>query len=193
MVWGFIIALVLVAGICYLLSVAINKKFSMVSWIIALVLWVILSFETNSLINAIDGRSQKSDLVSTIIGSISGYTDYVDMYVDRSGIISFHDANQIALGCKCVMPSYGKYFRASDFEGKTYGDIPAIISVNIDKAMRRSVWNSIGWILLTLVIGIVAMIVFMEKESGYSRRNHIHFEETSRDRRNTRYHSRRNL
>jgi hypothetical protein len=189
MVWGFIITLLLVATCGFLIKSATNKKYGIVSWIVALVLWVVLSFETNGLIRAIDGRSQMADLVGTIIGSISGYTDYADL----TGVISFQDANQIALGCKCVIPSYGKYFRASDFEGKTYGDIPAIISVNIDKAMRRSVWNSIGWILLTLVIGIVAMIVFMEKESGYSRRNRNHFEETSRDRRNTRYHSRRNL
>lgn len=165
MVWGFIIALVLVAGVCYLLSSATNKKFSVISWIIALVLWIILSFEVNGLIRAIDGRSQMSDLVSTIIGSISGYTDYVDV----SEVISSQEANQIALGCKCVMPSYGKYFHASDFQGKTYGDIPTIVSTNIDKAMSRSVWNSIGWILLTLILGIVAMVLFMgaNMSNGY--------------------------
>lgn len=188
MVWGFIIALVLVAGVCLLMSSVSSKKPSIVSWIVALVLWVVLSFESNGLIRAIDGRSQVADLVGTMIGSISGYTDYADL----SRVISFQEANQIALGCKCVIPSYGKYFRASDFEGKTYGDIPAIISVNIDKAMRRSVWNSIGWILLTLVIGIVAMIIFMEKDSGYSRRSRNRSEELPRNRRNTRYHSRRN-
>lgn len=177
MVWGFIIALVLVAGICYLLSSATNKKFSVISWIIALVLWIILSFEVNGLIRAIDGRSQMSDLVSTIIGSISGYADYVDGFVDRSGIIPPQEANQIALGCKCVMPSYGKYFHASDFQGKTYGEIPTIVSTNIDNAMSRSVWNSIGWILLTLILGIVAMALFMDyggRSSRRSGRSHVH-------------------
>lgn len=157
MVWGFIIALVLVAGVCLLITSVSGKKPSVVSWIVALVLWVVLSFETNGLIRAIDGRSQIADLVSSIIGSISGYTDYVDMH----SVISYQEANQIALGCKCVMPSYGKYFHASDFQGKTYGDIPTIVSTNIDNAMSRSVWNSIGWILLTLILGIVLMVLFM--------------------------------
>lgn len=188
MVWGFIIALVLVAGVCLLITSVSGKKPSVVSWIVALVLWVVLSFETNGLIRAIDGRSQMADLVGTMIGSVSGYTDYADL----SGVISFQEANQIALGCKCVIPSYGKYFRASDFEGKTYGDIPAIVSANIDMAMRRSVWNGIGWIALTLVIGIVAMVIFLEKTSGYSRESRNRTTERTRDGRNIRYHSRRN-
>lgn len=188
MVWGFIIAFVSVAGVCLLITSASGKKPSVVSGIVALVLWVVLSFETNGLIRAIDGRSQMSDLIGTMIGSISGFTEYANV----SGVISFEEANQIALGCKCVMPSYGKYFRASDFQDKTYGDIPAIISVNIDKAMRRSVWNSIDWILLTLVIGIVAMIIFLEKASGYSRGSRKRSDEMARNRRNARYHSRRN-
>lgn len=173
MVWGFIIALVLVAGVCLLITSVSGKKPSVVSWIVALVLWVVLSFETNGLIRAIDGRSQIADLVSSIIGSISGYTDYVDMH----SVISYQEANQIALGCKCVMPSYGKYFHASDFQGKTYGDIPTIVSTNIDNAMSRSVWNSIGWILLTLILGIVAMALFMGyggRSSRRSGRSHVH-------------------
>lgn len=167
MVWGFIIALVLVAGICLLITSASGKKPGVVSWIVAVVLWVVLSFETNGLIRAIEGRTQMSDLVSTIIGSISGYSDYADL----SGVISSQEANQIALGCKCVMPSYGKYFRASDFQGKTYGDIPAIVSANIDMAMRRSVWNSIGWIVLTLILGIVLMVLFLRGNvtNGYDK------------------------
>lgn len=162
MVWGFIIGLAVTGGICVLVASATGKQMSIISWIVALAMFVGLSFECNKLINVIEGRSEVSDFVSSIVGSISGYLDYSN----GSSIISYEEANQVALGCKLVLPGWGKYFRASDFQGCSYNEIPIVIADRINTAMSRQVWNMLGWIVLTIVVGTFLIWIMMEKKSG---------------------------
>lgn len=187
MVWGIIIALVMVVGIYFLITSTTNKQYGIISWILTFILWTLLSFETASLIKAIAGRSQRTELISSVCGALSNYTELGS----SSSVIGFQEANEIALACKVVMPLKSDYFFSSDFQGKTYSEIPAIISINIEKALRNSVWNKIGWILLTVILGIVAIALFMERKSVVSRGKHSRYERTQRNVRNNRYHSRR--
>ena len=186
MVWGFLIALVLVVGVVFVIMAVSNKQINIVSLIVALVLWVILSFETNGLINSLSERSETTDFVNTILYSLSGYCDIEN---DNS-VISSHEANEIALCCKLTMSSWSRYFSASDFQGKLFGEIPDIISNNVDKAMRRSVWNSVGWIVLTLLIGTVAIVLFLNVGQKNIRGGRQERDKYRRN--NERYHSRRN-
>ena len=128
MVWGFIIGLVVTGIIVAMVVSGTNKHLSVLSWLVAVVMFVGLSIVCNKLINAIEGRSEVADFVSTIVGSVSSYMDYSEV----SSTITYDEANQIALGCKVVMPSWNKYFRAADFQGRTYDDIPTIISQRIN-------------------------------------------------------------
>ena len=168
MVWGFIIGLLLTAGVCVLVSSLSGKNMSVLSWIVALALFIGLSIETNRLINAIQGRSDVADLVSTISGSIPESFQYSD----NSSVISFEEANQIALGCKMVMPTMSSDFRAQDFQGQSYSNISSIISDQINRGMSHRVWNMIGWIALTLVVGsiLIAVTAGMNGGSSHGRR-----------------------
>jgi len=183
MVWGFIIGLALTALICVLVMSGTGKQLSILSWIVAIVMFLGLSIESNKLINAISGRSEISDFVNTIVGSISECLDS-----DNSSVISYSEANQIALGCKMVLPGWGRYFSAQDFQGESYSDIPCIVSDRISHAMSRQVWNMVGWILLTSIVGTVLIVVF----SVQQRRSRGGAKKKSQSaRRNTKYRSRR--
>lgn len=184
MVWGFIIGLAVTGGICVLVASATGKQMSIISWIVALAMFVGLSFECNKLINAIEGRSEVSDFVSSIVGSISGYLDYSN----GSSIISYEEANQVALGCKLVLPGWGKYFNASDFQGCSYNEIPIVIADRINTAMSRQVWNMLGWIVLTSIMGAVLIIVFFENSRSHRKTEKGRHQSV---RRNQKYRSRR--
>lgn len=160
MVWGFIISLIII-GVIYLFITGINKKFNTISLVIAVVMFFSLSFETNKLINVIESRSNVNDFVSSIVGSLSEYTDYSN----TNSSISQNRAHQIALVCKVTMPNFAKSFSAKHFQNKTYSEIPDVVSERINYAMSRSVWNMIGWIILTIIIGIVLIILFSEKNN----------------------------
>lgn len=184
MVWGFIIGIAITGCICTLVASATNKQMSVISWIVAIVMFLGLSFECNKLINAIEGRSEVSDFVSSIVGSLSGHIDYSN----ESSTISYEEANQIALGCKLVLPGWGKYFRARDFQGCSYNEIPIIISDRIEMAMSRQVWNMLGWIVLTSTIGSVLIIAFSKNSRLYRKNERGRRQSVQR---NPKYRSRR--
>lgn len=56
MVWGFIIGLAVTGCICVLVTFASGKQMSVISWVVALAMFVGLSIECNKLINTIEGR-----------------------------------------------------------------------------------------------------------------------------------------
>lgn len=158
MIWGIVISLLAVGLIVLCIIAFTTKEFGVISWIVTLVMFVALSFETNKLIYAIEDRSETSDFVSTIMSSLSNYLDLSE----ESVIISPEGANDIALGCKLLMPQWGKYFTAKDFCGRSTDDIPDIILSKIDKAMSSIVWNMVGWILLTIIVGVVLILITLK-------------------------------
>ena len=78
MVWSIIVGLAITALICGGIIACTNKQFSIMSWIVAIIMFLGLSIECNRLIKVLTHRSEISDIVSTIIGSVSGYIDYSD-------------------------------------------------------------------------------------------------------------------
>lgn len=184
MVWGFIGGLALTGVVGFVIVSGTGKQLSILSWIVAIVMFAGLSIEVNKLINAIEGRSEVADFVNTVVGSLSGYLDSSD----NTSVISYEEANQIALGCKVVLPGWGRYFRTQDFQGQNYADIPYIVSDRISKAMSRQVWNMLGWIVLTLVVGGVLIIVFSENSRSHRKTERGRHQSV---RRNQKYRSRR--
>ena len=187
MVLGVLISLALVGALLFILMrIRQDASFSVLSWIAAALLVVILSFEINRLISNLEDHSQIDDYIASVYDCIDACLPY-----EVSGHqLTLEEAHIAAVALKTTMPSMSRYIRASDLEGKTGEAIADTLREAISKSVRRNTWNLVGWIALTIVLGAVLMAVFMENNSrGKTRSNRSRSEIPNR---RTRYHSRRN-
>ena len=186
MVWGVLISLMLVGVLVFILMrIRQNASFSVLSWIAAALLVVILSYEINRLISNLEDHSQIDDYIASVYDCIDACLPY-ELSEHQ---LTLEEAHIAAVALKTTMPSMSRYIRAADLEGKTGEAISDTLRDVITKSVRRYSWNLIGWIVLTIVIGAVLMAVFMEKSKTRTRNNKSRAEIPNR---RTGYHSRRN-
>ena len=167
MVWGVLIALVLVGTILLILMrIKQNADFSVLSWIAAALMVVILSFEINRLISNLEDHSQIDDYIASVYDCIDACLPY-----EISGHqLTFEEAHIAAVALKTTMPNMSRFIRASDLEGKTGEAIADTLRDVITKSVRRYTWNLVGWIVLTIAIGTIVIILTMGKGVGKSRK-----------------------
>lgn len=167
MVWGVIIALVIVGALVFfIMRLRQDATFSVLSWIAAALLVVILSFEINRLISYLEDHSQIDDYIASVYDCIDACLPY-----EISGHqLTLEEAHIAAVALKTTMPSMSRYIRASDLEGKTGEAIADTLRDVITKSVRRYSWNLVGWIVLTLAIGTVVIILTTGKGFGKSRK-----------------------
>lgn len=167
MVWGVLIALVLVGAILLvLMHIRQGATFSVLSWIAAALMVVILSFEINRLISNLEDHSQIDDYIASVYDCIDACLPY-ELSEHQ---LTLEEAHIAAVALKTTMPSMSRYIRAADLEGKTGEAISDTLRDVITKSVRRYSWNLVGWIVLTLAIGTVVIILTMGKGLGKSRK-----------------------
>lgn len=186
MVWGVIIALMIVGALVFfIMRLRQDATFSVLSWIAAALMVVILSFEINRLISNLEDHSQIDDYIASVYDCLDACLPY-----EISGHqLTFEEAHIAAVALKTTMPNMSRFIRASDLEGKTGEAVADTLREAITKSVRRNTWNLVGWIVLTIVIGTVLMAVFMENSRTRTRNSRSRTEIPNRK---SRYHSRRN-
>lgn len=167
MVWGVIIALLLVGALVYVtMRIRQGAAFSVLSWITAALLVVILSIEFNRLISNMEDRSQVDDYIASVYSCLEACLPYSI----GEHQLSLEEAHLAAFALKTAMPSMSRYIRVSDLEGKTPEAIADTYRNVINKESRRYTWNLVGWIVLTLVIGIAVIVLTMQKGDRKSKK-----------------------
>lgn len=162
MVWGFLISLVLVVLVVVLLE-GTNKHMNLVSCIVLIVMYIGLSISVNRLIEVIEIKSQMSDYAHEMQTALATYGLF-----DSEGIVSAEEAATIALALKACCPPMSKCFRTMDFISIPYSEILPTISSDLAKGINKTLWNSIGWIVLILIVGIILIVITSKKSNNES-------------------------
>lgn len=162
MVWGVIIAL---AFMCLLLFSLIRMKQgaepSLLSWLMALIMTAGFSIEINSLISRFDEYSNDDDYVASVYACLEACLPY-DL---NDHHLSYEEAHLAAVALKTKMPTMSKYIQVAELEGKTPEVIADTLREVKKKAACRKIWNTIGWMVLTLVAGTAILSLSMGKGS----------------------------
>lgn len=164
MVWGVIIALVLVGTLLFaLMRIKRNASCTVMTWIVAIVMTFAISIATNRLITNIDDYSHADDYITSVYDCIEACVPFsLDFHR-----LSFEEANLVAVALKSEMPEMSRYIRVSDLEGNTIESIADTLRGVLRKDFMHSVWNLVGWIVLTLVVGTVFLTLTMDaRKSG---------------------------
>lgn len=184
MVWGVIIALVVV-GLLFLTLKGVKNNFEItpITGIVAVIMVILLAIENNRLISAIDAKVNSSDYVESMKETVGTCMSALEF----NHVLSQEEAQIVSVALKTAMPSMSRYIHASDFVGKDGIAIVDAIGRVADKSINRQLWNIIGWILVTILIGTIVILVFSGNKSKSNRTRH----QTKESFRNGRYHSRR--
>lgn len=159
MVWGVIIALVLVSALLFaLIRIKRNASCSAMSWIVAIIMTIVISIATNRLITNIEDYSHADDYITSVHDCIEACLPF-DLGFHR---LSFEESHLVAVALKSEMPEMSKYIRVSDLEGNTVESIADTLRGVLRKDVMRSVWNLVGWISLTLVVGTVFLTLTLD-------------------------------
>lgn len=160
MVWGVIIALAFVSLLLFfLIRIKKDAEPSLLSWLVALIMTVGFSIEINSLISRIDEYSNDDDYVASIYACIEAC---IPFNLDNHHL-SYEEAHLAAVALKTEMPTMSKHVRVADLEGKTPVAIAETLREVKKKAAYRKIWNTVGWMGLTLVAGTIFLTLSMGK------------------------------
>ena len=168
MVWGVLIAIVGVAAAIFAVMNLSGRPLSIIGWIVAVAMVVLLALQNNRLIELFELRGETDrqvENVEDLIGSIvPGFTDEYVLSGTEAAILSF--------GMKQAYPSLSRHIHASDFEGRNGAQVADELKRILRKSTSRELWNRIGWVALILAAGIALMAVTAGKgASGKQRRS----------------------
>lgn len=184
MILGIVISLLAIILLILLLKgVKTNTEISPVGWIVVIAMFILLSFENNRLVSIVDAKLNTDDYIESVKETIETCLSAVG----NNHQLSQEEAQLVSIALKTSFPSMSRYIHVSDFVGKDETAIIEAIGTVARKSLNRQLLNTSGWILLTVIIGMVIIIVFSESKSTgkKSRRQPI------TTRRNEQYHSRR--
>lgn len=159
MVWGVIIALVIVGVLLFVLvRIKQNASCTVMSWMVVIIMVFAISVATNRLIMNIEDYSHADDYITSVYDCIEACLPF-DLGFHR---LSFEESHLVAVALKSEMPEMSKYIRVSDLEGNTVESIADTLRGVLRKDVMRSVWNLVGWIALTLVVGTVFLTMTLD-------------------------------
>lgn len=167
MVIGAVLLALVVVGLLYWFTTSLKKnaRYSVFSWVLSFILFVVLSFENVLLFNAIDRQSYTDDIASSV-GSI------VEKYLPEvvpNHVLTKEEAHLISLPLKIAFPSASKVIKSSDFEGHSVAEIVNILSDIMHKFSGRYIGRLIGMIAMTVVlIGFLIIITLKKDSSNYT-------------------------
>ncbi len=174
MIIGAVFLSLVVIGLLYWITVSLKSgtKYTPLSWIVSLVLFIALTIENALLFNAIEKRTYSDDIATSVKTSIDAclpslISDYK---------LSYEEAQILALQLKVFFPYAAKYIKASQFEGHDVSEVADVLSKILHKTSSIHIWTLVGWILLTLIVGetIIFLTIKKERNNSYSRRISTH-------------------
>lgn len=183
MVWGFIISLIFVTIIFGIAAKVSNKQFGVLSSIILAITFVSLAISVNKFIVACEIKSQTDDYIAEIQNTLSSFGVY-----GNEGQVSQQEAGALSLLLKTSFGSISNCFQSSDFVGIPYSQVLPTISADITKGVSKSIWNHLGWTVLIIVMGVLLVVITMEKKVQRISRDHRESHSRSTSTRHTSRH-----
>lgn len=160
-IWAVLLSLATI-GLLFWINTSLNssKQYSVLSWLVSIVLFVALTVLNTLFFTALDKRDYTDDIAASIKTSVDAcLPSHVSNYK-----LSYEEAEILALQLKVFFPVASKYIKASQFEGHDVSEVTDVLSKILHKTSGKHIWALVGWILMTLVTGETIIVLTMKAE-----------------------------
>lgn len=138
-----------------------TRVFTLVSYIVGILLFLLLSFQAILLCGAVTIRSYSDDVKTAINDWVHDLP--ADMTFDKNS------SQEILEQIQGEWPLVGYFINGADFTGHTPLNIALAMAGELRAYMTRFIWRRVGWSLLFVFVAAFVVIKTME-QSGRGRR-----------------------
>lgn len=127
-----------------------NSTFTLMSFVVGVILFFFLSFQAVLLCGAVTIKSYCGDVEKTINDLVSNVPQDIPFSTENS--------QQILDRISEEWPLVGYYVNMADFQGHTSATIGAAMADELRSYMNRFIWRRVAWSLCFVVVGAIIVI-----------------------------------
>lgn len=165
--FGIIGALVVVGLIIYLIrGLSSSAQVSVVGWLTGGLLFVLLGYQFTC-VGAAMAMKDKCEEVKAIVDQSLASTQAV---MDATSV-SEQDVNNLMGNISEEYPLIGRFVAGRKFDISHFSQVSDDLAQSINSSLTSSIWKSLGWSLLFIVIATFVIVKTREQYRASSRRS----------------------
>lgn len=159
LIWGVLLTAVGIALLFFIIkSWRKNAEFTLASFIIGVVLFFLLAFQSVLLCGAITVKNCSHE--------IRAYINRMVDAIPEDVTFSTSDSQQILDNINEAFPIVSHYFDWADFEGHNSSNIADAMVEVFNENMNWYILRRVGWCLLFVIVGAILILKTMGKHGG---------------------------
>lgn len=182
LLWGVVIAIVVMAIVLFLVKGFVNKNFTPLSWCMAFVMTVLLAIQSTLMVGAIKAKDMVVDIQDVAASMIQTAQNKVSSQSGQTNMSDWLDE------LKDEYPFIDSIVDIDELQEKDPDDIVEIIGDEVDSYLNWYIARRVGWSSAFLVVGVGIMVKTAENFAGGNRNRRKDFRKPIHSRRGTRKH-----